>query len=154
MFVEHVFLKNYRIFLLRPYITNLKSHELVMKIMQILFIHNSYVSSIDIMHEKTFDIWIYKKMWNLCDICSFISSHFICQYIYRCVKCVFNAWYSCVKCTNLWMDKLCTISLLIHCMLNLWCNIMEWSCFSPLHYEMSLPLHYLAYFNRFSYCIT
>jgi len=39
-------------------------------------------------------------------ICSFIGLHFICQRIYSCVKHVFNAWYLCVKCTNLWMNEL------------------------------------------------
>jgi hypothetical protein len=72
--------------------------------------------------ENTFDTWIYKKMWNSCDICSFISLYFIHQHIYLCVKCVFNAWYSYIKCTNIWMKELEWFSLLIHCMLNLWCN--------------------------------
>jgi hypothetical protein len=58
--------------------------------------------------ENTFDIQIYWKMRNLCYICSFIGLYFICQHIYLCVKHVFNAWYLCVKCTNLWMNELCT----------------------------------------------
>ncbi len=45
-------------------------------------------------------------MQNSYDICSFINSYFIRQHIYPCVKCVFNTWYSCVKCTNPWMNKL------------------------------------------------
>jgi hypothetical protein len=44
-------------------------------------------------------------MWNSCDICSFIGSYFIHQQIYSHIKCVFNTWYSCVKCTNLCMNK-------------------------------------------------
>ncbi len=51
-------------------------------------------------------------MKNLCDIHSYIGSHFIYQHIYLCVKCVFNTWYSCIKCTNLWMDELCTIFII------------------------------------------
>jgi hypothetical protein len=43
-------------------------------------------------------------MWNSCDIFSFICSfHPSTNYLH--VKCVFNTWYSCVKCTNLWMNK-------------------------------------------------
>ncbi len=34
------------------YITNLESHDLVMKIMQNSFIHNSYISHTDIVHWK------------------------------------------------------------------------------------------------------
>jgi hypothetical protein len=32
------------------------------------------------------------------------------HFIYLCVKYVFNARYLCTKCSNLWMNKLCTIS--------------------------------------------
>jgi hypothetical protein len=56
--------------------------------------------------ENTFDTWIYRKMQNSCDIHLFIGSYFIRQYIYPCVKCVFNAWYFCLNCMNLWMNKL------------------------------------------------
>jgi hypothetical protein len=58
--------------------------------------------------ENTFNTQIYKKMRNQCDIHSFINSYFICQHIYPCVKRVFNAWYLCVKCMNLWMNDLHT----------------------------------------------
>jgi hypothetical protein len=60
--------------------------------------------------ENTFDTWIYWKMQNQCDIHLFISLYFIRQHIYMCVKRLFNTWYSCVKCTNLWMDKIFTIN--------------------------------------------
>jgi len=62
--------------------------------------------------ENTFDIRIYRKIWNSCVIRSFINSYFICQHICLCVKCVFNILYSYVKCTNLWMNKLCTIFII------------------------------------------
>ncbi len=61
---------------------------------------------------SSFDTRIYWKIQNLCDIHSFISSYFIYQHIYPCVKCVFNAWYLCVKCINLWMNKLCMIFII------------------------------------------
>ncbi len=51
-------------------------------------------------------------MQNLCDIRLFIGSYFICQHIYLCVKHVFNAWYSCVKCTKLWMNEFYTIFII------------------------------------------
>jgi hypothetical protein len=50
------------------YITNLTSHNLIMETMQILFIHNSYVHALILCIENTFDIQIYTKMQNLCDI--------------------------------------------------------------------------------------
>jgi hypothetical protein len=79
--------------------------------MQNLFIHNLCIPRIDIMHWK--HIWhIYKKMRNSCDICSLIGSYFIHQNIYLCVKSVFNTWYSCIKCTNLWMNKFCMIFII------------------------------------------
>jgi len=59
--------------------------------------------------ENTFDTWIYRKMQNSYDNHSFIGSYFIRQHIYPCVKCVFNTWYSCAKCTNIWMNELRTI---------------------------------------------
>ncbi len=49
---------------------------------------------------------------NLRDIFSFIVSYFICWHIYSCVKRLFNAWYSCVKCMNLWMKEVCTIFII------------------------------------------
>ncbi len=55
-----------------------------------------------------------------------------------CVKRVFNAWYSCVKCMNLaWF------SLLIRCMLNLWCQHPFWilvTCFDPLGGEIKAKI--------------
>jgi hypothetical protein len=62
--------------------------------------------------ENTFGTWIYWKMQNLCDIHSFIGSYFIHQHINPCLKCVFSAWYSCKKCTNLWMNELLTIFII------------------------------------------
>jgi hypothetical protein len=69
--------------------------------MQNSFIHNSYVSSIDCI-ENTFDAQIYRKMQNSYDIRSFIrvSNMFSMHDIL------------CVKCTNLWMNKLCTIFII------------------------------------------
>ncbi len=84
-------------------------NDLVMKIMQnLLFIIHMFHALI-LCIENMFDTQIYKKMWNLRDIHSFISSYFIHQNNYPCVKHVFNAWYSCVKCTNLWMNEFHTI---------------------------------------------
>jgi hypothetical protein len=62
--------------------------------------------------KNIFDTQIYWKMQNPCDIHSFIGSYFIYQHIYPCVKHVFNAWYSHVKYTNLWMNKLCMIFII------------------------------------------
>jgi hypothetical protein len=61
---------------------------------------------------NTFERWIFWKMQNLCDIHSFISTYFIHQQIYLCVKRVFNSWYSCEKCMKLWMNELCTIFII------------------------------------------
>ncbi len=49
-----IFLFLERTFLLEEvvYITNLESHDLVMKIMKNSFIHNSYISHVDIVHWK------------------------------------------------------------------------------------------------------
>ncbi len=87
------------------YITNLTSHDLVMEIVLNSFIHNSYVSCIDIVHWK--HIWYI----NLCNNVKFVWHSFIHKFvlhllIYSCVKHVFNTWYLCVKFTNLWMNKL------------------------------------------------
>jgi len=62
--------------------------------------------------QNTFNTWIYKKMKILCDILSFICFYFIRQHIYSCVKCVFNTWYLCVKCTNIWMKFFCMIFII------------------------------------------
>ncbi len=58
--------------------------------------------------ENTFDTLIYWKIQNMCEVRSFIGVYFICQHIYLYVKHVFNAWYLCVKCMNLWMNVLHT----------------------------------------------
>jgi hypothetical protein len=86
--------------------------RLVIEIVQNSFIYNSYILHINIVHWK--HIWHtnYRRMWNSCDICSFIHLYFIHQHNYPCVKCVFNIWYSCVKCTNLWMNKFYTIFII------------------------------------------
>ncbi len=119
-------------------ITNLTSHDLILEIMQNSFIHNLYVSHINIMHWKhiwnmnlledaksmwhsfirnlyisRINIMHWKHIWNMNLLedaksmwHSFIHrSYFIHQHIYSCVKHVFNAWYLCVKCTNLEMNK-------------------------------------------------
>jgi hypothetical protein len=87
-----------------------------------------YISRTSIVHWKhiwhTYLLENVKFMW----IHSFIGSYFIHQHIFPCVKHVFNAWYSYVKCTNLWMDELHIFSSLIHHMLNLRC----WSSYGPL----------------------
>ncbi len=85
---------------LQHYFINLTSHNLIMKIVQNSFNHKLYVSHINIVHWK--HIWV----MDILDIRSFIGSYFICQHIYLCVKRVFNAWYLCKKCTNLWMNEL------------------------------------------------
>ncbi len=75
------------------------------------FIHNSYILCI----ENMFETWIYKKMQNLCDICSFIGLYFIHQHIHPCVKRVFNAWYLYAKCANYKWMNFAQFSLLICC---------------------------------------
>ncbi len=49
-----------------------------------------------------------------------LSMNKLCTILYICVKHVFNTWYLCMKCMDLWMNEFCTISLLNHCMPNLW----------------------------------
>jgi hypothetical protein len=78
--------------------------------------------------ENTFETWIYRKMWNLCDIHSFIGLYFIHQHIYMCVKCVFNALYLCVQCMNLWINELCTIFIINSLYVKF---VISWSCFAP-----------------------
>jgi hypothetical protein len=51
-------------------------------------------------------------LWTNVPICSFIGLYFICQRIYSCFEHVFNAWYLCVKCTNLWMNELRAIFII------------------------------------------
>jgi hypothetical protein len=94
-------------------ITNLTFHDLVMKIMQILFIDNLYISCTDIVHWKhIWHIFIRRCKIYVTFIHSFIGLYFICQHIYPCIKCVFNVWYSCVKCMHLWMDEFHTIFII------------------------------------------
>jgi len=83
-----------------------------MKIVQKLFVHNLYISHIDITITNTFDTQIYKKMGTSYDIHSFIGSYFICEHFYACVKCILNVRYLCVKCMNLQINKLCTIFII------------------------------------------
>jgi hypothetical protein len=66
------------------FITNLTFHDLVIEIMQNLFIHNFTFCTLISCIENTFNTWIYKKIQNLCDIHSFIGSYFIHQHIYLC----------------------------------------------------------------------
>jgi hypothetical protein len=61
--------------------------------MQNLFIRNLYILYIDIVHWKHIWHMNFKKIQNSYDICSFISSYFIHQHIYLCVKHIFNTWY-------------------------------------------------------------
>jgi len=85
-------------------ITNLTSHDLVIEVDKIhSFIIHKFHTLLCI--ENTFNTWIYRKIKILCDILSFICFYFIRQNIYSCVKCVFNTWYLCVKCTNPWMKN-------------------------------------------------
>ncbi len=55
-------------FIIFAYITNLTFHYLIMEIMQILFVHNSYVHALISCIENTFDTQIYRNMQKLCDI--------------------------------------------------------------------------------------
>jgi len=78
------------------------------KISTIIRIFHTLISCI----ENTFERYICWKMSNLSDIHSFIGSYFIHQHIYLCVKRVFNAWHLCIKCMNVWMNKLHTIFII------------------------------------------
>ncbi len=82
--------------------------------------------------ENTFNTWIYKKMQNSYDICSFLGLYFIRPHIYLCIKCVFNAWYSSAKCMNLWMNKLHMIFIinLLNVKFVMWTN--DFVSFNPL----------------------
>ncbi len=88
--------------------------------------------------ENKFETWIYRKMWNLCDIRSFIGLYFIHQHIYMCVKCVFSALYSRVKCMNLWINELHTIFIINSLYVKF---VINWSCFAP----NSVVLFYVCY---------
>jgi len=90
-------------------IINLASHDLVMKIVQILFNWNLCISHIKIMY--------WKHIWNtnLLEDAKFVWHLFIYRFVLHLsthlssVTHVFNARYSCVKCTNLWMNELCMV---------------------------------------------
>jgi len=102
-------------------ITNLASHNLIMEIMQNLFICDSYISCTTIMHWK--HIWhtdLHEDEKFVHDIHSFIGSYFIHQHIYPCFKCVFNTWYSCVKCINLQMNEFCMTFIINLLLVKLW----------------------------------
>jgi hypothetical protein len=105
-------------------ITNLASQDLEMESCNISSCIICMLHTVISCIENTFDTWIYWKMWNSCDIHSFIGLYFICQHIYLCVKHVFDAWYSCVKCTNSWMNELCTIFIInsSHAKFVIWWN--------------------------------
>ncbi len=103
--------------------------------------------------ENTFETWIYWKMQNMCDIHTFIGSYFIHQHIYACVKHAFNTWYSCIKCTNLWMNEFHTIFII---------NVSHAKFVISIHklsmklYLVYLPIYYLGLgpcFNPIGYCI-
>jgi hypothetical protein len=72
-------------------ITNITFHDLIIKIVQNLFIHNSYISHIDITITNTFDTQIYKKMGNSYNIYSFIGSTSFVN-IFICVSNVFSMY--------------------------------------------------------------
>jgi len=120
--------------------------NLVVEIMQNSFIHNLYISCIDIMLWNTFDTQIYKKIWNLCDIHSFIGLYFIYQHIRMYFKHVFNTWNSYVKFMNLWMDKL----LMIFIINSLHIKFMMLKLYI-LHYLKFLPLWLLLNYNYYNY---
>ncbi len=71
-----------------------------------------------------------------------MSNEILHLFIKPCVKCVFNALYSCMKCTNYEWTNFAQFPLLNHEMLSLWCrskfNIYStvW-CFHKCNYEIS-----------------
>jgi len=67
-----------------------------------------------------FDIHIYRKMKNSFDIHSFIGSYFNCQHIYFCQTCFQHMICMC-KMYEFMNEQITPFSLLIHCMLKLWC---------------------------------
>jgi hypothetical protein len=74
--------------------------------------HNLYLSHINIVNWK--HIWNKdfledaKSMWH-----SFIHRFVFPSSNLSCVKRIFNAWCSCIKCTNVWMNKLHMIFIII-----------------------------------------
>jgi hypothetical protein len=90
--------------------------------------------------QNTFDTWIYRRMKNLGDNHSFIGSYFIHQHIYPCVEHVFNAWYLCVKCTNLWMNEFYTIFIInsLHVKFVMLLN----NCFAQIFYLNNLSTNF------------
>ncbi len=93
------------------HITNLASHDLVMEIVQNSFIHNLYVSSINIVHWK--HIW--HKFIGRCKIHVTLFVHrFVLHpltHLSMCQMC-FQHMIFMRKCMNLWMNELCTIFII------------------------------------------
>jgi hypothetical protein len=85
-------------------IKNLTFNDSIMEIVWSLFIH-IFCTKV-IMHWK--HVWHINKCVKriIYDIMNGQTSY---HFIYLCVTYVFNAWYLCMKCTNLRMNKLCTI---------------------------------------------
>jgi hypothetical protein len=108
-------------------ITNLTSHDLVMEIVQNSFNRNSYISHTNIVH--------WKHIWNtnLLEDVKFVGHLFIhrfvlhCRHIYLCVKCVFNAWHSCIKCMNLWMNELHIVFIINSSHVKFVMNHLRWN---------------------------
>ncbi len=75
-------------------ITNLTSHDLILKIMQNLFIHDLYISCIDIMHWK--HIW--HIFVGICEICATFIHSFIfysLTHLYICQTCFEHMIFMC-----------------------------------------------------------
>jgi hypothetical protein len=101
---------------------NLTCDELIMKFVRHLFIVGSYILHMNIMcrkhvwHiDKCVDGWSMNLWMNEC--CTKFQFH-----VNPCVKCVFNAWYQCMKHTNYEWTNFAWFSLLHHEMLYLWWN--------------------------------
>jgi hypothetical protein len=124
-FVCHakIVLNAYNFYTLKS-ITNLAYDELIMKIVQSLFIrkfvHFTQISCVENMFNIQInvlmnEVWTYK--WtNVTQILHLP--------IDLCFKYVFNARYQCVKCTNYERTNFAH-SILSHEMLNLWCHTCE-----------------------------
>jgi hypothetical protein len=82
------------------FITNLACDELIMKLCEVHSFISSYILYKNIMHWKHvrhIDKCVYEWQMNFTWILHLL--------INMCVKCVFNAQYQCVKCTNYeWMN--------------------------------------------------
>jgi hypothetical protein len=105
-------------------ITNLASHSLVMKIMQNSFIHNSYVSHINIMHWK--HIWDMdlledaKSMWHS-PIHRFV--HHLLTHLSMCQTCFQTKHDICVKNVQTYeWTNFTRFSWMIPHVLDLWCD--------------------------------